>query len=753
MNNCKVFLATEVRIYKVDDHFYADAPFAKILERYNRSFGKLSLATRIINEKNARDGYVQIDKYCCNFDNVGSLLKFVTKKTPVTLLSHLMDADLVIMRLPSFISIKIYRLIRKYKKKYLAEVMGCIWDAYWNHGILGKILAPGMFLKMRRMVKRADYCVYVTQSFLQKRYPCNNESIGLSNVDIPDVATPKSYSDFNKKNISLMTSAALDVRYKGQEYVIKAMRELRDKHGINTTYFLAGKGSDERLRKIAEQNGVINNVVFCGMLSRDELSKTMRKADIYIQPSLQEGLPRSLIEAMSQGCICLGSNTAGIPELLKSQFIFKRKSMSAIVNSVLDITKSRELSTISKNNVDESKKYLSSVLDKERLHYYNKVKDGLLLNDGSRKVRKIAIINNHLIGGGAERVICNLANYLCEKGYDVDLIATVGKKGSYVLDKRINKTYLMDGFTSSNKLFCLRERYKRLRRYVLTHRDVTCYIAMMPSNVFMLTRMRGLANASIIISERNNPSSYGVKEQLMMRYAAKRCDGLVVQTNTISQWYANTKRKIIIPNAINKDIAFPSRKTTEKKIVTVARLERQKNYPLLISAFSIFEKKYPDYTLEIYGQGSQEEVIRDMITKYNLANRVRLMGFVKDIPNHIADAECFVLSSNYEGIPNALIEAMCIGLPCISTDCDGGGARELIEHRKNGLLVQKDNAEEMAAAMIEIAENKNLREALSNEAKKLKQRLDGEIIYGKWVSFIDQVINEKKRSKARSRYR
>ena len=126
MANCKVFLATEVRIYKVNGRYYADAPFAKILERYSKGFGMLSIATRIINEKEVRNGYVQIDKYCCNFDNLGSQIKFVIKKTPQNILKHLREADLVAMRLPSLVSLKVYRLARKNSKKYLTEVMGCL---------------------------------------------------------------------------------------------------------------------------------------------------------------------------------------------------------------------------------------------------------------------------------------------------------------------------------------------------------------------------------------------------------------------------------------------------------------------------------------------------------------------------------------------------------------------------------------------------------------------------------------------------
>ncbi len=749
MTNCKVFLATEVRIYKVNGRYYADAPFAKILERYSKSFGMLSIATRIINEKEVRNGYVQIDEYCCNFDNLGSQIKFVIKKTPQNVLKHLREADLVVMRLPSLVSLKVYRLARKNSKKYLTEVMGCAWDAYWNHSLVGKLLAPGMFLGMRRMVKKADYCVYVTQSFLQNRYPCKNKSVGISNVDISDVASPKSYVEFNKKNINIMTAAALDVKYKGQEYVIKAIRELKDKHGINVTYYLAGKGSSARLENIAKKNGVSDSIVICGMMSHDNLSKKMREADIYIQPSLQEGLPRSLIEAMSQGCVCLGSNTAGIPELLKSQFIFKRKNKKAIVNAILSTIELKNLGAISKENIEKSKEYLSSILDNNRKCYYDSIleKESISNND---KPPRIVIINNHLIGGGAERVVCNLANYLCKKGYNINVVSAVGKKGSYALDEKINKTYLMDGFFSKRKIKYLHEKYKRFKQYIRTHRDVSCYIVMMPLNAFMITRIRRLTSASIIISERNDPSSHNIRERLMMRYATKRCDGLVVQTSTISQWYKNVKKKIVIPNAINNDMVFSSRKKIEKKIVTVARLEKQKNYPLLISAFSIFNKKHPEYVLEIYGQGSQEKMIKELIKKHNLVDKVRLMGFVEDVHSHISNAECFVLSSDYEGMPNALIEAMCIGLPCISTDCDGGGAKELIKHRKNGLLVQKGGINEMATAMTEIIENKKLRENLSTEAKKLKHELDREIIYDKWISFINQVIDRKKNNETRS---
>ena len=341
MNTVKVFIATEVRIYRVNNHYYADAPFAKIIERYSKNFGKVTLATRILDDDKKKKGYVQIDDYCCEFDGIGSLRGFLLKKTPDQIISHFKESDLIILRLPSVISVKMHHLIKKYSKKYLTEVMGCAWDGYWNHGLTGKMIAPLMFFNMRRIVKNADYGIYVTQQFLQKRYPNKNmeNTIGISNVDIKSVDSPKKYDSFDKNNFSMMTAAALNVKYKGQEYVIKAIKRLKNKYGINVIYYLAGKGDDARLKRIAEKNGVLDNVVFCGMLSRDELSKKMREVDFYIQPSLQEGLPRSLIEAMSHGTVCMGSNVAGIPELLENDKVFRSKCEECIIDVIIKLQK------------------------------------------------------------------------------------------------------------------------------------------------------------------------------------------------------------------------------------------------------------------------------------------------------------------------------------------------------------------------------------------------------------------------------
>lgn len=365
-------IVTEVRVYKTKGGYYADPSFAKVLERYNNCFSNICLVTRIISENQYRNGYVEISDKCEKVYNIKSIPSFFFSRMSSELREILDRASFVIFRVPSLVSIKMCKYISKSGKRYLVEVMGCAWDAYWNHGFVGKIVAPYIFTKMRKVISNANYAVYVTQNFLQKRYPCHGKTIGVSNVEISSIDGPKDYSNFDKKSFTMMTAGAVNVRYKGQEFVIKAISRLKKKKGIDIKYYLAGKGDDSRLRRIAERNNISENIIFLGMLSKNGLADRMRNIDLYIQPSLQEGLPRSLIEAMSHGCICLGAKTAGIPELLKSEQLFDKKSSRAIEDSILT-NLNKDLKRISRENVQMARKYRKESLDKIRKNFYNSI--------------------------------------------------------------------------------------------------------------------------------------------------------------------------------------------------------------------------------------------------------------------------------------------------------------------------------------------------------------------------------------------
>ena len=356
-------------------------------------------------------------------------------------------------------------------------------------------------------------------------------------------------------------------------------------------------------------------------------------------------------------------------------------------------------------------------------------------------MRRVTLFIGSLSGGGAERVTCNLANYLNENGYNIDVLTMSNKRDAYKLDSEIKRINLLDEKELKGRIKNIRIRMRRLKEYVKKNQDVSCYIVMLPVTIFMLIRLKRLTKSKIIISERNNPSSYKLYEKLIMKYSARKCDGLVVQTKEIGSWYKNVKNKIVIPNAVNKDIVFPKRGKIEKKIVSVSRLEKQKNIPMLIDAFEKFQTEYPDYKLEIYGKGSLEKKLKSEVKKRKLDDKIVFMEYVNNVAEKIANAACFVLTSNHEGIPNALIEAMCIGIPCIATESDGGGVKSLIIDGENGVLIQKGDVASLALSMKKIIKDNKYSDSISKKAKLLRKKLSYNNIYEKWAYLVEKIIN------------
>ena len=277
--------------------------------------------------------------------------------------------DACVIHMPTRIGRQIIKIAQKYSKPYLLVIVGCPWDAYWNHGLLGKIVAPMEFWRLRKVVKESKYAMYVTNSFLQARYPSKGRSIGcsdvyLNNIDDKVLSERLLRIDNNDNNLIIGTLAAVDVAYKGQAYVIKAIANLK-KLGVTFDYYLAGGGDKTRLLKIAKKLGVEDNAKFLGFLNRNEVSLYLKRVDIYIQPSKQEGLPRALVEAMSYACPALGSKVAGIPELLDEKCLFKKGNVSAICNLLLSFSKEK-MKSYAKRNFEMSKLYTLSILESRR---------------------------------------------------------------------------------------------------------------------------------------------------------------------------------------------------------------------------------------------------------------------------------------------------------------------------------------------------------------------------------------------------
>lgn len=372
----KALIASEFRCTIYNGEYYLAPKAYSIYKRYSDAFGKIFVCSRFVETNTLKAGYKKAD-FIDKIINIKSLQKVLLGFYDKEIEKLILESKLVIIRVPSIIAFRSANIAYRMGKKVLAEAMGDPWDAYWNHSFLGKCIAPYMTYKMKTTMKQADYAIYVTEYFLKSRYPNNNKSIHASNVAISSVSTDilnkriNKIKNIDRKHISLMTAAGVNVRAKGHKYVIEAMRKLKEQ-GIDVTYYLAGEGSADYLKKVAEINGVSDKVIFLGELSKEEVFKYIDNVDIYIQPSLQEGLPRSVIEAMSRGCLCLGSKTAGIPELLDEECLFDRKSSNAIVEKI-NFLLSQDLEKYALRNFDTSKKYVESILNERRKKLFEEI--------------------------------------------------------------------------------------------------------------------------------------------------------------------------------------------------------------------------------------------------------------------------------------------------------------------------------------------------------------------------------------------
>lgn len=358
----------------------------QVFERYLKVVDKLTIAIRTFHlEKSYKDENLQKIQLndllniieCPNINSINGML-FDRKGTYEVLYQLVADTDVVFARMPSILSNMVVDIAIKLNKPYLVEVGGCVWDAYWNHSLKGKIIAPYLFWETRRIIKNAPFAVYVTQEFLQKRYPsrgktaiCSNVILDRSHNQILEKRIKKIRSKKLNNAIIIGTTAAINVRYKGQEYIIEAISIL-NKQGYNFEYHLVGVGTTEYLQSIAKKYGVIDKIKFLGVLLNEDVIKWLDEIDIYAQPSKQEGLPRALIEALSRGCPSIGSTTGGIPELLSKDVVFN----NAKVNEICDILKSISLEKMEKLaivNFNKAKEFESAIIEGRRQNIFNEL--------------------------------------------------------------------------------------------------------------------------------------------------------------------------------------------------------------------------------------------------------------------------------------------------------------------------------------------------------------------------------------------
>lgn len=359
-------------------------------------------------------------------------------------------------------------------------------------------------------------------------------------------------------------------------------------------------------------------------------------------------------------------------------------------------------------------------------------------------MKKIAFVIEHLYGGGAERVTAALANELCGKaGCEIHLIVySQDPQHNFPTDSRIiwHEVHCMQG----SRLNRILSRVKLLRETVKMI-SPDCVVSLgSPLIVAPLSAaMLGL-RIPLVLSERNDPKRFPENRwhRILRMLYYTQCDGLVFQTKQARDYFPAfmIRKSSVICNPITGKLPPRHEGKREKRIVNFCRLVPQKNLSLLIHAFSDIAGIFPEYILQIYGDGPLRQQLEEQIASLGLEGRVFLCGKSNHIYDDIRTAALFVSSSDYEGISNSMLEALALGVPTVCTDCPAGGAGETIRNGENGLLVPVADRAALAGAMTQVLKDEALAEKMSLAGTQLRQALCVGEIAKEWLAVIDRVI-------------
>lgn len=336
--------------------------------------------------------------------------------------------------------------------------------------------------------------------------------------------------------------------------------------------------------------------------------------------------------------------------------------------------------------------------------------------------------------GGAERVISILTHHMAKQGYHVEILLLHEQEIFYDIDDRVKITVVETESGTENII----KNILWIRRFFKKHAD-TIISFLAPFNIVALIAHFGL-KSKIIVADRNDPrfipNKFPVRKLRDFLYVF--ANGVVLQTTQNKKYFSRSiqKKSVIIPNPIDlgEKVGQALREKKRKEIVSVGRLMPQKNQALLLDAFANIKDDFPEYTLTIYGEGPERERLEKETIKRGIQNRVRLPGNVKDIFDKISSSEIFVLSSNYEGMPNALIEAMCLGLPCITTNVSG--AEDLIESGVNGEIVPVGDRTALEEAIKGLLSNPEKRKKYEKAALRTNERLRIDKVMDQWGTYL-----------------
>ena len=369
------------------------------------------------------------------------------------------------------------------------------------------------------------------------------------------------------------------------------------------------------------------------------------------------------------------------------------------------------------------------------------------MNDKNAE-KKIAFYIGSLRKGGAERVFVNLARYFREEGYRVVMVTQYQKEEEYVLPDGVERILsdIGEDEVSASRIVNFFRRLNKLHAIWKEQKPDLVLSCIGKNNFMAVVTAVGTKTKPVVSVVGEAKEEYpGRGMRMLADFLFSRAAGVVLQTERSRSFFCKKvgEKAVILPNSLNPVFIRPRFEgEREKKIVSVGRMDANKNHEMQLRAFAALRDKYPEYELVIYGDGELRGYIEETAETLGIGDRVSLPGVVPDVAARIERASLFLLTSYSEGVSNALIEALAVGLPVIATDVPSGGTEELMRDGENGLVIPTGDLEALRSAMDRLLGDRAYADALGRKAAGIQKELAPERVNPLWKTYFERIINE-----------
>ena len=329
-------------------------------------------------------------------------------------------------------------------------------------------------------------------------------------------------------------------------------------------------------------------------------------------------------------------------------------------------------------------------------------------------------ISRYLKGGGAERFVSVFTSYMADKGYDTHLVLYEKTENDYAISNNV-KIHMMP--ERENNVFGKLARVRDMNEIIRKVRPdvVIPFLDMVIITSFICTRFKDIKYVYTVRVSPWHEAGSTLKRRIR-RFIARQADFLMLQNEEQGEYFeaVSNGKKFVIPNPVDKQFVQQEKDLYREEISVIScfgRLCSQKNYDLLIDACSELEKELSGVCVNIYGEGDYYERLKAKIEKLKMESTIKVCGRNNEVVDTLSNTDLFVMTSNYEGMPNALLEAMAVGVPCISSDCSTG-PRDMIEDGKTGLLYRTGDKEEFKRKLLWAIDNPEKMNEMGRQARR-----------------------------------